>query len=359
VVVNWSPVTCTPTTLSATKEYDANGNLVREVGLGGVTEYFYDTDNRLTKVIHPNGAEDFFDYSHGGDLMQKVQGGVTIQYVYSDGPAPIAQYNVNTGEWTNNLMVNGEIWGMEDSTGAKYFHKDVIGNVIAISDQNGTVTDTFTYDPWGNLLHRTGTTQTDYGFVGGHGVRQLPNGQMVMGRRIYDPAIGRFTTKDPIGYAGLDSNFYRYCFNRPMNCIDETGLRTTIITTYDRFLWFKYGSHSAVHVTNNTNPTMYDPGGTYMAGGQSGSGYMISGAGADVQLYRKYKESSGSQVSIKMFDTTPEEERQIVSNIENAPKYFPLTCGKRVSNVLKGVGPFKELGTYFFPASLDKALDKR
>jgi RHS repeat-associated protein len=55
-------------------------------------------------------------------------------------------------------------------------------------------------------------------------VRQLPNGQMVMGRRIYDPSIGRFTTKDPIGFRGGDINLYRYCHNAPLINNDPTGL---------------------------------------------------------------------------------------------------------------------------------------
>jgi RHS repeat-associated protein len=55
-------------------------------------------------------------------------------------------------------------------------------------------------------------------------VRQLPNGQMVMGRRIYDPSIGRFTTKDPIGFRGLDINLYRYAHNTPIKSYDSTGL---------------------------------------------------------------------------------------------------------------------------------------
>lgn len=38
------------------------------------------------------------------------------------------------------------------------------------------------------------------------------------------PAHGRWTTKDPIGFAGGDTNLYVYVSNDPVNYIDPTGL---------------------------------------------------------------------------------------------------------------------------------------
>ncbi|MEQ1722668.1 MAG: RHS repeat-associated core domain-containing protein, partial [Pseudobdellovibrio sp.] len=46
--------------------------------------------------------------------------------------------------------------------------------------------------------------------------------------RDYDPTIGRWTTKDPIGFAGGDTNLYAYVGGNPMSYNDPTGLKTTI-----------------------------------------------------------------------------------------------------------------------------------
>lgn len=42
--------------------------------------------------------------------------------------------------------------------------------------------------------------------------------------RHYDPTIGRWTTKDPIGFNGGDTNLYAYVGGNPMSYTDPTGL---------------------------------------------------------------------------------------------------------------------------------------
>ena len=46
---------------------------------------------------------------------------------------------------------------------------------------------------------------------------------MHFGARDYDPVIGRWTTRDPLGFAGGDTNLYGYVFNDPVNGIDPLG----------------------------------------------------------------------------------------------------------------------------------------
>ena len=44
------------------------------------------------------------------------------------------------------------------------------------------------------------------------------------GARDYDPTIGRWLTKDPIGLAGGDTNLYAYVGANPMSWSDPSGL---------------------------------------------------------------------------------------------------------------------------------------
>ncbi len=40
----------------------------------------------------------------------------------------------------------------------------------------------------------------------------------------YDSTVGRWTTKDPIGFNGGDTNLYAYVGGNPMSAVDPTGL---------------------------------------------------------------------------------------------------------------------------------------
>ena len=53
------------------------------------------------------------------------------------------------------------------------------------------------------------------------------SGMMDYRARWYDPALGRFLTVDPIGFAAGDPNLYRYVFNEPTRLIDPTGNEAT------------------------------------------------------------------------------------------------------------------------------------
>jgi RHS repeat-associated protein len=48
-------------------------------------------------------------------------------------------------------------------------------------------------------------------------------GLVRFGFRDYDPNTGRWTAKDPIGFAGGDVDLYGYCLNDPINWVDPHG----------------------------------------------------------------------------------------------------------------------------------------
>ena len=60
------------------------------------------------------------------------------------------------------------------------------------------------------------------GFAGG--LYDSDTNLVRFGARDYDAEIGRWTSKDPIGFDGEDSNLYGYTFNDPINWIDIDGM---------------------------------------------------------------------------------------------------------------------------------------
>lgn len=63
-----------------------------------------------------------------------------------------------------------------------------------------------------------------FGYAGG--IYDRDTGLIRFGARDYDPEIGRWTTKDPIGFRG-GLNHYAYVNNNPINFIDPLGLWTS------------------------------------------------------------------------------------------------------------------------------------
>jgi uncharacterized protein RhaS with RHS repeats len=56
------------------------------------------------------------------------------------------------------------------------------------------------------------------------------------GARDYDAEIGRWTAKDPIGFAGGDSSLYGYVGENPVNSIDPSGLTNLIFQVGGSFV---------------------------------------------------------------------------------------------------------------------------
>jgi hypothetical protein len=52
------------------------------------------------------------------------------------------------------------------------------------------------------------------------------------GVRDYDGAIGRWLSKDPISFAGGDSNLYGYIEQDPINLVDPSGQAAPVIAAY-------------------------------------------------------------------------------------------------------------------------------
>ena len=61
-----------------------------------------------------------------------------------------------------------------------------------------------------------------FGFAGG--LHDRDTGLVRFGYRDYDPDIGRWTAKDPILFAGGDTDLFGYCLNDPINYVDPFGL---------------------------------------------------------------------------------------------------------------------------------------
>ena len=92
-----------------------------------------------------------------------------------------------------------------------------------VTDVNGTVVKRIDYDSFGNILNDTAPAfEVPFGFAGG--LHDRDTGLVRFGYRDYDPEVGRWTAKDPIGFDGGDWDLYGYTLDGPINWIDPDGL---------------------------------------------------------------------------------------------------------------------------------------
>ena len=103
-----------------------------------------------------------------------------------------------------------------------YYHADGLGSIVSLTDSKGRVVESFDYSAFGFMQRQGGEVKQPYAYTGREWDKEL--GLYYYRARYYDPVIGRFISKDPIGFAGGDENLYRYVANGPVNWMDPWGL---------------------------------------------------------------------------------------------------------------------------------------
>ncbi len=104
-----------------------------------------------------------------------------------------------------------------------YLIYDQVGSLKLVADNAGNVVKRIEYDTFGNVISDSSPGfAVPFGFAGG---LYDKNTKLVrFGYRDYDPETGRWAAKDPIGFAGGDTDLYGYCLNDPVNGEDPSGL---------------------------------------------------------------------------------------------------------------------------------------
>jgi RHS repeat-associated protein len=195
-----------------TLTYDSNGNLTNN---GAGQSYQWDAENRLVSVTQATGVTGFVYDGLGHRLQETFGGSVIKQWVWC-GDQPCEERDAN-GNVTKRFYVQGEqIGGVP-----YYFTRDHLGSVREMVDANGTIRARYDYDPFGRMTKISGDLSADFGFAGNL-YHQATNLNLTL-FRAYDPNLGRWLSRDPIGENG-GLNLYGYVGNNPVNLLDPLGL---------------------------------------------------------------------------------------------------------------------------------------
>jgi RHS repeat-associated protein len=314
----------TPTSSSTyTYQYDLGGRLVQVIKNGSIVDkyqYSQNSDRIAGKAISATYDtqdrtitynSDQYTYNVNGWLAQKLNSVTQVEYdyVYNDlgylkqvtTPAKLVNYTLDA--FGNRLMkfINGTLtqyYVWENSTkltalidaqgnilerfvyGAKsnvpdYMIKggvdyklisDHLGSVrLVINAQTGAIAEQLDYDEFGVVLNDTNPGFQPFGFAGGQ--YDSDTGLVHFGARDYDASTGRWLSKDPILFAGGDTNLYGYVANDPVNWTDPTGKCPLCA------VGIAVGGGAAIGAVSNGF-------GTYLAGGNAQQIISSAGTGA-------------------------------------------------------------------------------
>ena len=206
-------------------QYDDNGNLVRKDDSGDTTDYSWDYENRLVGIDYLDGSSDIYTYDGVSKRVQTSENGIVTNYLYDGLNCVIEQdgTGLTKASYVRGLGYSGGIGSIISKQGAggneQYYYYDGIGNVSDIAGTNGSVTGSYEYDAYGNILNNA--VPSPHGFSTKEFSRR--SGLSYFGARYYDSRIGRWTQPDPLGMIN-GPNMYVYVNNNPVNNVDPHGL---------------------------------------------------------------------------------------------------------------------------------------
>ena len=195
--------------------YDNNGNLTKDSNKG-ITNITYNSLSLPSKLTFSDGSTIVYSYAADGIKLRTVHtiSGTTTQKDYCA--------NVVYENDVQKLLLTEE--GYVNLSDGKYYYylKDHQGNNRVVIKENGTVSETNHYYPFGGVFASTGNVQP-YKYNGKELDTKKGLNWYDYGARHYDAILGRFVTQDRFAEKYFALPPYQYGANSPINTIDING----------------------------------------------------------------------------------------------------------------------------------------
>ena len=133
-------------------------------------------------------------------------------------------YNAEVYVRGTNLLAKFSKQSGNVKTDYQYYTQNAHGDVVNLTDADGAITKSYTYDAFGVEQNIDDADTNAFRYCGEY--YDSETGTVYLRARYYNPSIGRFISRD--SYAGnngspLSLNLYTYCQNNPIAAIDPSG----------------------------------------------------------------------------------------------------------------------------------------
>jgi len=203
--------------------HDASGRVTSI----GDRRFEYDANGQLTAVRNRKRKLKI-KYDGLGNFARIEGGGLRSNYFFSDF------YACLSGKCSSALMGDTGVLAQVDKKGRPlFFHRDLLGSVIAVTDESGDLVWNGSYLPFGRSKNQDEKSPSVFDtFAYG---RKFPKEDSILklGARIYDTQTNMFLQPDPLSPTQADPdnlNRYAYANNNPLRFVDPDGLQAGTVT---------------------------------------------------------------------------------------------------------------------------------
>ena len=213
--------------------FDADDRLATKSEGADTTSYTYSSTGELMQVSLASGtAVTYTNDSLGRRIAKSVNGIVKEKYLWSGLTTLLAVYDGSGNLYQRFIYADGRMpYAMEMGGSTYYLSYNQIGSLRLVTNSTGNTVKRIDYDTFGNVINDSDESFTvPFGFAGG--LHDRDTALVRFGYRDYMPEIGKWTAKDPISFAGGDTNLYGYVQNDPINFVDPEGLWSVTIDGY-------------------------------------------------------------------------------------------------------------------------------
>jgi RHS repeat-associated protein len=285
--------------------YDKNGNLIKE----DTDEYKWDYRNRL--IGFDNGTKTHYGYNHTNDRILKKTSDTTTFTPNKYHTQKIDAQSTTTSSHIffpdGGLIATVETESNASST-TSYIHQDHLGSTNVVTGENGNVSQTLDYYPFGAVRIDEGNNTTDRKYIG----ERLDDESDLsyLNARYYDSSRGQFISQDPVfvnlindkrsKYVLLDpqlANSYSYSRNNPIGLKDDSGELIDIVADIALTTYSAYKLGEAVFtggdVKSEAQNLALDAGG-FLIPGFAGAGTIRRGLSNADEVGGAYKKIKGN-----------------------------------------------------------------
>ncbi len=221
----------TPPTGAVTYGWDQNGDVLSSSG--GLAATYNAAKQKTAYKRGSAGANTTFEYAGQGQRERTKKNSV----LYLDSVLGASAEKPGSSYRSYVRDNSGALVGMRNPEGTPvamkryYYLRDALGSVVAVTNDAGSVARRHVYgDPYGEVVSDdtivSGAPSNPYRFAGAY--LDTETGLYKIGERYYDPALARWTQKDPMMqvFSPREANGYAYVGGDPVNLTDPTGLIT-------------------------------------------------------------------------------------------------------------------------------------